>query len=104
VAQYVAERRREIAISVALGAQPRTIVVTVAGPALRLTVLGMAIGAGLAAAAAMLVRSQLIGIQTFDAPSMIGGIAILVAVAVASCAWPTWRATRTDPILVVRQQ
>jgi predicted permease len=104
VAAYVAERRREIAISVALGASPRIVASAVLTPALRLTVVGLAIGIVSTSGLSALVRSQVIGVSLLDAWALLSGAALLVLVTLATCAWPAWRAIRLDPSSALRCQ
>lgn len=102
VAQYVAERRREIAVTVALGASPTSVALSVIGRATRLTAVGLVVGAMLAIVAARSMRAQLIGVETVDSASLAGSAALLLLTAVCSCAWPAWRASRTDPVITIR--
>jgi predicted lysophospholipase L1 biosynthesis ABC-type transport system permease subunit len=96
VAQFSAERRRDIAISMALGARPANVVAMVIGPALRLTSIGLVVGGMLSVAAGTLVRNQLVGVDGIDAVALAGAIGLLATITLAGCAWPTWRATRPD--------
>jgi hypothetical protein len=102
VAQYAAERTRELAIAVAIGASPLSIAVHVTAPVFKLTAVGLVIGAVLAIGSGALVRNQLIGVGNLDLQSIAGSVLLLAAVTVVSCAWPTWQATRTDPVSVIR--
>lgn len=104
VAQFVAERRRDTAVMIAIGATPATVAREVMKPALRLTIVGVAIGATLAAASAPLIRSQLVGIEGLDVVSLAAGISAIVVAALTSCAWPTWRALRLDPVAAIRSE
>jgi hypothetical protein len=103
MASYVAERRRELAIAVALGATPRRVVATVTAPALRLLATGLAAGGGLAAASAALLSSRVSGAR-LDVVTLAAGVAVLIAVAIVTAAWPAWRAVRIDPIAALRAQ
>ena len=96
--------RRDIAIIVALGAAPSAITRAVMGPALRVTLLGLAFGTVLAAAAAWLVRSQLIGIEPIDLAVIAIGNLILASAALVSSIVPAWRAAQVDPVGAIRTQ
>ena len=103
VAQFVSERRRDIAVIVALGATPSAVIRAVMSPALRVTLLGLASGTVLAAVAAWLVRSQLIGIAPIDLAAIAAGNLILAAAALLSAVVPAWRAILIDPVDAIRQ-
>jgi predicted permease len=102
MAASVAERRREIAVSVAMGAAPSDVVRAVAAPAVRVTSLGLAVGAGLTVGAASLVRNQLIGVSPVDPASLLAGAGALALVALAACVGPAWRALRLNPAAILR--
>src|SRR5262245_21533057 len=104
VAQYVAERRREIAVTVALGATPAMVAGAVVRPALWLTAGGLIVGIALTAAAGALVRSQLVGVNAIDAVSIGGAAIALVLTGLGSCAWPVRRAMRMDFVSTIRTE
>ncbi len=72
------------------------------GQAVRLTLLGAAIGLGVALPAGDLLRPLLFGV----APQEPGTLAALTALLVAGCAAASllaaWRATRIDPLAALR--
>lgn len=94
MAYSVAQRRREIAIRIALGARAADVMVMVLSRTLWLTIAG--IGAGLAGAAVVTrVLSELVfGIAVTDATTFAGAAAVLAVVALAAGAIPALRATR----------
>lgn len=100
----VAQRRREIAITVALGASPRNVMGTVLSHGLKMTALGLLIGGGLAFAVARLVQRQLLGVSPTDPATYISTALLLSAVAVAACAVPAWRAARVDPLTALKSE
>lgn len=103
MAGYVAERRRELAIAVALGASPRRVIATVTAPALNLLVVGLVIGGGLAMATAAVLANRITGAR-LDLLTLASGIALLVLVALGTSVWPAWRAVRIDPLAALRSQ
>ena len=104
MSQNVTQRRREIGVRAALGAQPASLVRLIVGQAFVLTVAGTAVGLGLAWLLANQVRTLLFGINVHDAISF-GLVPVLLLVAAAlACAAPARRATKVDPISVLRQQ
>ena len=58
----------------------------------------------LAAAAAWLVRSQLIGIAPIDLAAIAAGNLILASAALISSIVPAWRAVQVDPVGAIRTQ
>jgi len=104
LAYLVAQRRREIAIRMALGSTTASVVKLVLREGLTLVGIGLAIGLVGAAALEKAVVSQIYGVRASD-PLVIGGVSLLLgAVALAACAAPAGRATRVDPIEVLRQE
>jgi ABC-type antimicrobial peptide transport system permease subunit len=103
-AQFVAQRRRELAVIVALGAAPRHVARSVIAPPLRLTLLGIVIGTVLSSGAAVLLRNQLVASAAIDVISIAGAGGIVVVTSGLSCLWPMWRAIRLDPVPVIRSQ
>jgi predicted permease len=105
ILSYAVERRTsEIGIRMALGADRRDVLWLVLRDALRLVLIGAALGITAALAAARLVSSQLFGISAADPVAI--GLAALVLVAVAALAGylPARRATRVDPLVALRYE
>ena len=98
----VAERRRELAIRHALGADHRSILSLVLGQGLRTTIAGVAVGLGGAALLTRYLQSQLFGVAPRDATVFAASAVILAAVAAVACYVPARRATRVDPMAVLR--
>jgi predicted permease len=104
LAYLVAQRRREIAIRVALGSTGAAVVRLVLRECLVLVVIGLAAGITGAAGLQKAVASQIYGVRPLD-PLVIGGVTVLLGViALAACAVPARRATRVDPIEVLRYE
>jgi predicted permease len=98
----VAQRTKEIGIRMALGAVRRDVLWLVLRDALRLVLLGAALGIPAALAAARLVASQLFGVSAADPVAL--GLATLLLLAVAAVAGylPARRAVRVDPLVALR--
>jgi putative ABC transport system permease protein len=102
IALSVGQRRREIGVRMALGAQPRDVLSLVLGEGMRLTVLGVAIGLAGAFALTRVLRSLLFDVSTTD-PRFFAGAAILVAiVSLAATYIPARRALGVDATSVLR--
>jgi putative ABC transport system permease protein len=103
-AHAVTERTREAGVRVALGATSRQVVQTFLGESLRLTAVGLAIGALATLAVGGLLASQLYGVGGRD-PVTLGGTALLLtAVAIGATYLPARRATRVDPVIALRSE
>jgi predicted permease len=104
VAYSVTQRRHEIGVRVALGAQQRDIVRLVLGEGARLAVLGAVLGLVAAAALTRFMSSLLFGVTARDPLTFFVVAAILVCVAAAACCIPARRAMRVDPMIALRYE
>ena len=99
----VRQRTREIGMRLALGAAPADILRMVIGMAARLALIGLLAGLPLALLTTRAVRSLLIGVSP-NAPATLGVVAVgLAAAAIAAAYLPAHRASRIDPVEVLRQ-
>jgi putative ABC transport system permease protein len=103
MAYFVAERRREIAVRVALGATPPVVLGQVLGEALRLLVIGLIAGALAAQAMTRLISSLMFGVHSTDIPTHLAVFALLGTVAMLASYWPARRAASVDPMTVLRE-
>jgi len=104
VASSVNERRSEIAIRMALGAQPRDVLALVLRNEVLLTALGLGIGIGLALALTHVVAGLIYGVSSWDLTIFTGVPALLACVALLSTSIPARRAMRVDPMVVLRYE
>jgi predicted permease len=104
VSYLVEQRRNEIGIRVALGAQPIDIVGMVVGGGLSLAVLGVAAGVAGALVLTRLLGGLLYGVSPVDIVAFGGTAAGLLALAAAACAVPARRAAALDPVDALRQE
>lgn len=98
----VAERRREIGIRMALGADQGSVLSNVMTQGLTLTSIGIVAGLAGAFALNRLIASLLYGVQPTDATTLVGVVATITLVAAIACLVPAWRASRVDPNIVLR--
>lgn len=104
LAFIVAQRRREIGVRMALGAQPRDVIARVMAQGLRLAGIGVAIGLALALAGSRLLSSMLFGTSPTDVGTFAVVAELLVAIAAAASLVPALRASRVDPLIALRDE
>jgi len=102
MAYSVAARTQEMGIRMSLGAEPQDIVRLVVGQGMRLALLGVGIGLAASLALTRLISTLLFGVSTTDPLSFSLAAAVLVTTALVACYLPARRATRVDPIVVLR--
>jgi putative ABC transport system permease protein len=98
----VSQRRQEMGIRMALGAEPPAIVRMVMGKGARQLALGMTLGVALGAVMSRSMSVVLYGVETGD-PVVYGSIVgTLAATGLLACLLPARSATRTDPVQAMR--
>ena len=101
VSYFVAQRTRDIAVRIALGATPANIWSYVAARGLRPLLAGVVLGSGLSLATARLLQSRLYEVSPTD-PWTIGATALLlVLVSIVALYAPARRAMRVEPIIAL---
>ena len=100
----VAERRREIGIRMALGAERSSVLAQVMKQGLLLTTIGVVAGLAGALGLNRLIASLLFGVADRRHGDDDGVIATMTLVAAAACWLPAWRASRLDPNVVLRDE
>jgi ABC-type antimicrobial peptide transport system permease subunit len=104
MAYSVANRRNEIGIRLALGAQPGQVRGMILRESTWLAASGIVAGVGSALALTRLVKTMLYGIQPYDPVTMIGGVLILLVVALAASWIPARRAAGVQPMEALRHE
>jgi putative ABC transport system permease protein len=104
VAHDVSSRRSELALRVALGADPMRILRATLRQGLVLIGAGLAIGGVLSLWTARSLRGLLYGIGAFDAASIAAASAILVIVGLSAILPAARRAASTDPLIALRSE
>ena len=99
----VAERDREFAIRLALGAQREDVVRAALSVAGWRVLAGLALGVGAAGAAARGIRALLFGVTPLDVTSFAAGIGLVLAVVTLASYLPARRAASIDPLVLLRQ-
>jgi predicted permease len=104
LAYLVTQRQREIGIRAALGCTTGGVVKLVVGEALWLMGSGLLLGVAASVALQSVVAGQLYGVKPLDPMVMSAVILTLAVVGLAACVLPARRATRVDPVMVLREQ
>jgi len=102
VAYAVAQRTRETGLRLALGASAADILTLVLGEGLRRSAVGIGAGLVAALAAAHASKSLLFGVGEADPAAYAAVVVLLLAVTLAACLLPAWRAARLDPVKALR--
>lgn len=100
----VAQRKHEMGLRMALGAQPKQVVRLVLRDGMRLAVIGLSIGVAGALILGRVMHSTLYGVGQFDMLSLPAVVLMLFAVAFCANYMPARRATAADPLTVLRQE
>jgi predicted permease len=103
ISYMVAERTREIAIRLALGATRRDILRAVLRQAFGLAAAGVALGLAGALVLSSSLAGLLYGVRSTDPPTFAGVAFLLVIVALLASYVPACRATRVDPMIALRE-
>jgi ABC-type antimicrobial peptide transport system permease subunit len=102
LAFVVSTRTREFGVRLALGAQPRAILVSIARQGLVLGLAGVAAGTAAAYLAGRCMASLLVGVNPADAATLAVAIGVCLTMTLAGSALPALRAARTRPSEALR--
>jgi predicted permease len=103
VAYTVGQRTREIGVRMALGAGPGDIRRLVVGHGVKLAAVGVTIGLALSLGVTRALAAFLFGISASDPATYLGTAAVLAVVTLVASYIPARGATRTDPLVALRQ-
>jgi len=102
LAYEVSQRRHEIGLRMALGAQPGHVLWTTMGRGFRLVVYGIVLGTAIAYAGSRFLVQYLFGVPPADPYTYLGVAALFVLVAMVATWVPARRSARIDPAIALR--
>jgi predicted permease len=100
----VSRRRKEIGIHMAMGASRQRVLGMVLGQGMLLAVVGLAVGAGASFLLTRFLQTQLFNVKPSDPATLAAVVAFIGSVALVACYLPAHRATRVDPMVVLRDE
>jgi hypothetical protein len=103
MAYSFSQRRQELGVRIALGAQRLDILRMALGEGMRIVVIGLGIGLLGAGVLTRLFRSMLFHVDSADPVTFVSVSALLAAVALLACYLPARRATLVDPLVALRE-
>ncbi|HYL61718.1 MAG TPA: ABC transporter permease [Candidatus Methylomirabilis sp.] len=104
ISYSVSQRRREIGIRLALGAQGGDVLQMVLSHGAKMTLIGVSVGIGAAWGLTRLMSSLLFGVTAHDPLTFAVVAAVLMLAALMACYIPARRATRVDPLVALRYE
>ena len=102
IAYSVSRRTKEIGLRMALGASPSGVLGLVIRQGLGRVLIGVGVGAVIAAGLTRLMQNALYGVGAVDPASYAGAAVLLLLVALAANVVPARRAARVDPMVALR--
>jgi putative ABC transport system permease protein len=100
----VGQRRQEIGIRMALGAQRENVLNMILGQGAKMAAFGLAIGVGASFALTRLLRTLLFEVTPTDTLTFAWSAMVLLGVAMLACWIPARRASRLDPMTILRDE
>jgi putative ABC transport system permease protein len=100
----VSQRTRELGVRIALGAGIGTLQRMVLWDGLLLAGIGVVLGLGGAVALGRIIRSLLFNVEPTDPVTLVVVAGVMLATALVACYLPARRATKVDPIVVLKAE
>jgi ABC-type antimicrobial peptide transport system permease subunit len=104
LAYSVTQRTAEIGIRMALGATRSNVARLVLRQGMRVAAAGAALGLALTLAFGQVVESLLFKTPVRDPLTLIAVVLLLLGVSAVACLFPSWRATKVDPMVALRAE
>jgi predicted permease len=102
ISYLVGQHTQEFGIRLALGAQRKDVLLLVLSQGMKMTLGGVMLGLLAALGLTRLLAQMLYGVGASDPLTFAGIALLLLAVAIAACLVPAWRATQVDPLVALR--
>ena len=100
----VSERRKEIGIHMAMGATAGRVLAMILGQGMRLAAVGLVAGVAGSFLLTRFLQSQLFNVRPSDPLTVVAVVGAIGLVALLACYIPARRATRVDPMVVLRNE
>ena len=104
MSNMVSQQTREIGVRIALGADPGSVARMVMKSGGVLLLAGVALGLAGSLLTSRMLSRQIWNVPAIDPLSFVIVSVVLLVVGLQACAWPAWRAARTEPTIALRQE
>jgi len=102
IAYAVGERRREIGVRIALGAEPSAVAAAVVLRGVRYAAIGVGVGLAGALAVTRVMRTLLFGVSATDPVTFVGLAVLLILIAALASYVPARQASTINPMEAMR--
>jgi ABC-type antimicrobial peptide transport system permease subunit len=101
---FVTQRKNELGIRIALGANRRRVIGLVLRDTASMLAIGVVLGTVLACVAGRAATTLLFGLKPYDAATLSFSVLLLTAIAVLASLLPAFKASRLDPVVALRSE